>query len=360
MNLNILDKKNKLKKNPKTHNYLNRFGETSMFIDGITESLQKDYEGKIYNNTEGNLISVKNVDKRKNHNRFNLNNYEKIFNKNKEKNFFTFKEEANAEIIKNIFDLFKMRLVKNETMNNKTAFTNQNKNILTRYLNAFTNPNGMRIIPDKIRNKTNSITSDLSYEHNSFKNRTIIPGELVLSHKKQNSMTISKNKTKYPDLTSLKNKINNLDKSAKKINYNFIAKINSRNKNFNINKKKVNISLIKQKKNDKTNYYEDENNKHFIKNKKYFNNYIKKLSTFKYNNDLINKFLEKKDEERANYITYFPKVKRKIEENDQYYYLHEKAKIKQIPVLNKFNNLIKEKFKSQVDKEIFNIFNKKL
>ena len=129
MNLNILDKKNKLKKNPKTHNYLNRFGETSMFIDGITESLQKDYEGKIYNNTEGNLISVKDVDKRKNHNRFNLNNYEKIFNKNKEKNFFTFKEEANAEIIKNIFDLFKMRLVKNETMNNKTAFTNQNKNI---------------------------------------------------------------------------------------------------------------------------------------------------------------------------------------------------------------------------------------
>ena len=59
-------------------------------------------------------------------------------------------------------------------------------------------------------------------------------------------MTISKNKTKYPDLTSLKNKINNLDKSAKKINYNFIAKINSRNKNFNTNKKKVNISLIKQ------------------------------------------------------------------------------------------------------------------
>ena len=55
---------------------------------------------------------------------------------------------------------------------------------------------------------------------------------------------------------------------------------------------------------------------------------------------LIN-FLKKKDEERANYITYFPKVKRKIEENDQYYYLHEKAKIKQIPVLNKFNNLIK-------------------
>lgn len=317
MNLNILDKKNKLKKNPKTHNYLNRFGETSMFIDGITESLQKDYEGKIYNNTEGNLISVKDVDKRKNHNRFNLNNYEKIFNKNKEKNFFTFKEEANAEIIKNIFDLFKMRLVKNETMNNKTAFTNQNKNILTRYLNAFTNPNGMRIIPDKIRNKTNSITSDLSYEHNSFKNRTIIPGELVLSHKKQNSMTISKNKTKYPDLTSLKNKINNLDKSAKKINYNFIAKINSRNKNFNINKKKVNINLIKPKKNDKINYYEDENNKHFIRNKKYFNNYIKKLSTFKYNNDLINKFLEKKDEERANYITYFPKVKRKIEEIDQ-------------------------------------------
>ena len=55
-----------------------------------------------------------------------------------------------------------------------------------------------------------------------------------------------------------------------------------------------------------------------------------------------------------------PKVKKKIELEDEYYYLRKKPKIKPIPIINKFNAFIKDRFKSQVDKEVFNIFNKKI
>ena len=362
-----LEKELKLKKNSKTFNFLNGFRETSIFIDNIRQGLDNDFKDKLYINTESNIFSVfsvKNENEKKRLKTFNLNNYEKIFYKNREKNFLTLKEEKNAEIIKNIFDLIKIRKIKKETIANKTALAGIGKNKLTKYQinNTFTNPDAIRIISDKIhKNKRDKFLNNLSYEKDLFKTRTLFPEEIATYPR---NSTISNTTRKFPNIIKLKNDILNLDKTAKKFNENFITKIKFMNTNSIDNKKNFNISLIKPNKlsTNSFNYYEDENNKNFIKNKKYFNHYIKKLSTYKYNNNIINKFFENKnkDKDKENLMEQVPKVKRKIEVNDdEYYYLHEKPKHQSIPILNKINK-IKKIFRCQVDKEIFDIFNKKI
>ena len=360
----LLDKELKLKKNPKTLNHLNGFRETSLFIDNIKEGLENDYKDKLYINTESNIFSVKNENDKKRLKTYNLNNYENIFYKNREKSFLTFKEEKNAEIIKNIFDLIKIRAMKNQKIANKTILTGIDKNSYKKYQinNTYTNPYPMRIISYKInKNKKENIQNSLNHEKDFVKTRTLVLKENPLYHK-NNNILISDTKRKYQNISTLNNEILNLDRTAKRLNKNIIAKINFMNTNFNENKTKFNISLIKLKKLKKINlnYYEDENNKNFIKNKKYFNHHIKKLNTYKYHNDIINKFFENKNNDKENSIDKVSKEKRKIEiKNDEYYYLHEKPKYLSIPALTKFNK-IKKMFKSQIDKEIFNTFNKKL
>ena len=226
------------------------------------------------------------------------------------------------------------------------------------------NPDILRIIPNKIYNdKKIEILNNLSFEQDFLKTRTIIPKENPFYHNREHNMTISEIKRKYFDIYPLKIELNNIDKTAKRFNQNFLTKIKFGNKGSGENKKRLNINIFKSNNNDDANdikYYEDENNKNFIKNKKYFNRYIKKFSHFKYNNNLINKFFESKKDDIDNVPKYLPKMKRKIEENDdEYYYLREKDRIQKKPILKKIK-IIKKRFKEQVDKEIFNIFNKKI
>ena len=355
----------RLRKNTKTFDFLNDIKKISIFTNTIKESFEHDYQDKVYNNTENNLLPVKNDNTKKNIRRFNLKNYEKIIKKNREKSFLTLKEENNAEIIKNIFDMIKAKKIKRESVINKTIFTSQNKNILTKYKtnNTFTNPDVIRIIPNNIyNNKKIKIFNNLSFEQDFLKTRTIIPKENLFKQNKDQNMTISEKKRKYFDIFSIKTELNNIDKSAKRFNQNFLTKIKFRNKGSVDNKKKLNINIFKSYNNDANDlkYYEDENNKNFIRNKKYFNRYIKKFSHFKYNNNLINKFLDSKKDDMDNITKNLPKMKRKIEENDdEYYYLHEKNRIKKSPILKKIK-IIKKRFQEQIDKEIFNIFNKKI
>ena len=356
----------RLKKNTKTLDFLNGIKNISIFTDTIKESFVNDYKDKIYINTDNNLLSVKNDNTKKNIRRFNLKNYEKIIKNNREKSFFTLKEENNAEIIKSIFDMIKTKKIKRESIINKTIFTSQNRNILTKYKtnNTFTNPDILRIIPNKIYNdKKIEILNNLSFEQDFLKTRTIIPKENPFYHNREHNMTISEIKRKYFDIYPLKIELNNIDKTAKRFNQNFLTKIKFGNKGSGENKKRLNINIFKSNNNDDANdikYYEDENNKNFIKNKKYFNRYIKKFSHFKYNNNLINKFFESKKDDVDNVPKYLPKMERKIEENDdEYYYLREKDRIQKKPILKKIK-IIKKRFKEQVDKEIFNIFNKKI
>ena len=358
-----LEKELKLRKNPKTLDHLNGFKEASIFINNIKEGLENDYKDKLYINIESNIFSVKNENDKKRVKTYNINNYEKIFNQNREKSFLTFKEEKNAEIIKNIFDLIKIRQKRIQNIANKTILTGIDKNSFTKHQinNTYTNPDTIRIISNKLnKNKKENFQNKLSYEKDFIKNRTLVLNENPIFQ--NNNILASDERRKFNNISTLKNDILNLDRTAKRFNKNFISRIKFMNTNFIENKKKFNISLIKPKKLKKIslNYYEDENNKNFIKNKNYFNHYIKKLNTYKYHNDIINKFFENKNNDIENSIKKIPNEKKKIEiNNDEYYYLREKPKHKSIPALTKFNK-IKTMFKSQIDKEIFNMFNKKI
>ena len=366
--LKVLDDKEKeldIKDNPKELNFFKGIKETSIFTNSVKESFKNNYNDKIYN-TENKIFSVKNDKNQKEHKVFNIKNYERIFKKNKEKNLFTFNEEQNAEIIKNIFDKIKIKKIKTQQSINKTIFANRDKNIFTKYSinNTFTNPNPLRTLSNRInKNRTIENNTNLSYENDyNIKNRTSFPKNLILYDKTQD-ISINQNQTKYPYIESLRKEIIKLDKKAKIFNKNITNKINIGNKEVIKEKKPLNITLLKQNNltmNNLDYFYEDERKKNFIENRKHINNYIKKLNNFKYNNELVNKFFERKKESIDEFANYMPKVKKKIELEDEYYYLHKKPKIKPIPIINKFNAFIKERFKSQVDKEVFNIFNKKI
>ena len=58
----------RLKKNTKTLEFLNDIKNISIFTDTIKESFENDYKDKIYNNTDNNLLSVKNGNTKNNGN----------------------------------------------------------------------------------------------------------------------------------------------------------------------------------------------------------------------------------------------------------------------------------------------------
>ena len=339
---------------------LKGLNETSIFSNSIKEVFENNYNDKIYINTENN---IKEENNKRNHKIFNLKNYEQIFKKNREKNFFTLKEENNAEIIKHIFDIIKAKKLKKEEPVNKTISVKKLKNRLTKYkiYNTFTNRNEFGIMQDSFnKNKDKEISSNISYENDYIKTKTIVPKKLILFETNPNKI-FSQEKGNYPYIKSLRNELTNLDMDAKKFNHNITTSIKFKNKEYIKDNKKLNINLLKRNKltMNHLDYYEEERKKNYIKNKKYINSYIKKLNNFKYNNDLINKFLKRKKDNFEKILYNMPQVKKKIELDDEYYYLHKKPEIIQIPVLRKFN-IIKRRFKSKIDEEIFNVFNKKI
>lgn len=368
MKLKLLNKSDdeedlKMKENPTKLDFFKGFQQTSFFDNSLKEPLENDYNDKIYINTENNIFSVKNDNDKKEHKRFNIKNYEQIFKKNREKNFFTLKEENNAEIIKNIFDLIIAKKKKKENFVNKTIFTSKDKNKLAKYTNynTFTNPNSIRMISEKFKKKTiNDINSNSSYEEDYNKNKTLIPNVKPLYHKTP-VLTLAENRILFPNINLIRKEIISLDSEAKNFNKNFKTKIKFGFNSKNNKKNKFNITLIKPNKltMDNLDFNEEEKKKNYIKNKKNINLFIKKLNNFQYKNNLINKFFAEKREDVKFTKKSVPKIKTRFEENDEYYYLRKKSKVKPNPILNKFN-IIKQMFKSQVDKEIFNTFNKKI
>ena len=342
--LNILEvnegEELKIKNKQKELNFLKGVRETSIFTNSVKESFENNYNEKVYINTENNLLSVKNGNDKKNQKIFNLRNYERIFKKNREKNLFTLNEEQNAEIIKNIFDIIKTKKIRNKNNINRTIFGNRGKNILTKYEinNTFTNPDVITTITHKnVKNTKKEKLTNLSYEHDySIQRKTIDPNNLILNNKNKDFLR-QENKGKYPYIQSLRNEIINLDKKAKKFNKNITTQLKFSDKEFINDRKQLNITLLKPNQFTMNNleYYEDEGKKNLIENKKYINHYIKKLNNFKYNNDIINKFFERKKENIEDATEYMPKIRRKIELDDDYYYLRKKPKIMPIPVLKK-------------------------
>ena len=342
---------------------LKGLNETSIFTNGIKKVFQNNYNDKIYINTENNIISVKDENSKRNHKIFNLKNYERIFKKNREKNFFTLKEENNAEIIKHIFDIIKTKNTKKEASGNRTISVNKLKNNLTKYkiYKTLRNPNEVRKTEDNLdKSKDKEISSNISYEQDYIKNKTIAPKRLCL-YDTNPTKIFNREKRNLPYIKSLKNELTNLDMDAKKFNQNITTLIKFRKKESIKDKNNFNITLLKPNKLtlNHLDYNEVTRKKKYIENKKYINRYIKKLNNFKYNNELINKFLKRKKDNFEKILYNLPQVKKKIELEDDYYYLRKKPKINQIPVLRKFN-IIKKRFGSKIDEDIFNVFNKKI
>jgi hypothetical protein len=350
----------KMRKNPKTLTLFDDIESRSLFTKGINDSPENDLNNKIYINTESNLINVRNEESKKREKKFNMNNYEEIFKKNREKNLFTKNEEINAEIIKNILDAMKIRKTKKENYINRTILSNISKNNSkkTKIDYTLTNPNALRIISDKIyKNKRRDKINDLSYEKDKIINKTIIPR--LTANPIYNERNKVKDSQKHSDIKSIRKGIINLDKKINNLNHN-IKRINLKINGSNKVKFRKNINFINNKKSmDNYDFYSDENNKNFIKNRKYFNHYIQNFINLKYNNELINKFFENKEKDFENRAKTILKIERKYENEDEYYYLHKKPKILPISVLNKIN-MIKKRFKSNSDKEVFNLFNKKI
>ena len=353
------EKELKIKKNTLNEKFLNGIEKTSVFTRSIKQSLENKYNDNIYINTENNIFSVKNEKDKKDHRKFNLKNYEQIFKQNREKNFFTLKEENNAEIIKNIFDIIKEKKKKRNKLINKMVLTNKDKINKTKYdiYNTFTNPNALRTTSNRTKKKTLDSYGNYSYEEDYNKIKTLNT-EFNSLYQNNAELDLYKNRKIYPNINSIRKDIINLDTEAKVFNKHIKWLRFNELKNV---KNKLNITSFKSNKltMDNLNFNEIKKKKTFIKNKRSINRYVKKLNNFKYNNNLINKFFETKKENVKKVIKTVPKINWRNNENDEYYFLRDTSKIKNNPVLNKFN-IIKKMFKSQIDKEIFHIFNKKI
>ena len=185
----------------------------------------------------------------------------------------------------------KIRKTKKENYINRTILSNISKNNSkkTKIDYTLTNPNALRIISDKIyKNKRHDKINDLSYEKDKIINKTIIPR--LCANPIYNERNKVKDNQKHSDIKSIRKGIINLDKEINNLNHN-IKRINLKINGSNKVKFRKNINFISSKKSmNNSDFYSDENNKNFIKNRKYFNHYIQNFINLKYNNELINTF----------------------------------------------------------------------
>ena len=333
---------------------------------------------KMFINTENNIFKDRNNERRKNHSKkYNINNYEKLINKKKGITFFSYKEECEANIIKNFFDSMKLRSRKKEFMKNKTALSLRDKNLfIKRKINYnYTNPDGLSLLrvtdnlyrrknltlPKKYIGYLDDQKSDLKELYNSHENK---------EYKSNNKNTMYNYKfTKFPNIKIIKKNFKNLYEKVDELENSLdIIKINDNNNNSdnkdkdndNLNEPKLTLKPFKKssiKENIKPeNYFKFEKKENYLKNKKYLNDYFEKISNnFKYKNKAINRYFKRKEMEIKNNETFTLPVNN--EKEDIFY--HNKEKINQTNMLMKIKEL-KNRVRSNVDKDIFKMFNKKL
>ena len=270
----------------------------------------------------------------------------------------------------------KLRSRKREFMKNKTAFSLRDKSLFTkRKINYnYTNPDGLRLLrvtdnlyrrknltlPKKYIGYLDNQKSDLKELYNSHENK---------EYKSNNKNTMYNTKfTKFPNIKIMKKNFKNLYVKVDELENSLdIIKINDDNNdnkdkdNDNLNEPKLTVQTFKKssiKDNIKPeNYFKFEKKENYLKNKKYLNDYIEKISNnFKYKNKAINRYFKRKEMEIKNNETFTLPVNNE-KEDDLFY--HNKEKVNQTNILMKIKEL-KNRVKSNVDKDIFKMFNKKL
>ena len=242
----------------------------------------------------------------------------------------------------------------------------QYKNILaTKSINNkndnYNNLEGIKIIKlaDNLNKKKNQSLpkTDLNYNNvNEFKKDQLNIIKSISNSFKNKKEKLKKNKTHKTEFPRImKNNLENLFLKVDELNNNFEkTKKNNLIENQDIQKKNNNIPLIKS--NEQSNIiYNDEINKNFVKNKKIFDKYIEKFIIYKYKNKAVNRFFKKKRELSNNNIyNIFPN---NIEKEEDLIGKNQKSSIIQNKLINEIKEL-KNRVKSNVDKDIFKMFNK--
>ena len=347
----------------------------SFFRKSYKDSLNEE-KNRFYINTEYNIFNDKNnINRKIEKKKYNLSNYKNIINKKIGNNISSYEEQLEANLINSFFDSLKLRKVKRELLKNKTNFYFKDKNMLTmnkindNYNYNYTNPERLKMV--KISNNLNkrrNLTlpkNGLNYNINNFKKEKLnIKKDFFNSFENKptnnNEKKLKKNKTdktEFPNIKIIKNnledlilKVDKLDNDFKKTKSNYLFESQDPQK-INSN---IKIPHIKNKEISDINY-NDEKNKNFLKNKKIFNKYIEKFTNYKYKNKAVNSFFKKKTELSKNNLNYILNINKESEED--ILRKEQKNSIIQIKLLNEIKEL-KNKVKSNIDKDIFKMFNK--
>ena len=360
LNINLSKYENNLEEIPKIKNIKKNtyLGTTS----------KKEVKNRFFINIESNIFNDKNyIHKKNNQKKFNLRNYKKIINNNIGNNFASFEEQNEVNFINIFFDSLKSRKLKKEFLKNKTHY----KNILAPIDKKNDNNNnanleGIKIVrlSDNLNKRKNPSLpkKEINYYNiNDFKKEKLnIIKDISNSFKnKNNKEKLKKNKThktEFPNIKIMKNNLENLFLKVDELNNNF-EKAKKKNLIENQDIQKINNTNIVPpiKSNEQSNIiYNDEINKNFLKNKKIFDKYIEKFTIYKYKNKAVNRFFRKRELSNNNINIMLPNNKEK--EEDLF-----RKKQKSYIIQNKLINEIKElknRVKSNVDKDIFKMFNK--
>jgi hypothetical protein len=345
---------NSMTKKHKRNNEIEKIANISVFSNTKNEPIITE-DTKTYINTQNDIFKDNNNQKNKKFSqKINLFNFENLING--KISYFSYKEQ---NIIRSFFESMKSRSQKKETMNNKTVFGIRDRNPFTKKIinYNYTNSEGLKLLgmTDNLYRKKNiTVPKKYRYYFNENKNH---------SRNLYNSRDNSKYKNnlesiKFPNIKIVKNNFKTLMSKVNDLNNN-IEKIKI---DDNTNELKLDDIIIKKpsendNKIDET-IFNEETRANFLKNKKHLKDYIIKLSkNFKYKNNSINRFLKKKEmENNKNYNLATNNEKDEFFLNEQYKERTAKNKME----LLKKNRKHKYKIKSNIDKDIFKIFNKKI
>ena len=313
--------------------------------------------------------------------KYNLKNYRSIINKRRRFQVYTSEEELDTNIINNFFNTMKIQAKKENFFKNKKLYTYRDQNLSTNSnINYYyTNPNNLKIKEktfnfSKKKNKT--FNEEIPFSQNT-KNNNLITISNSVDNKKFYEKISNKNlnRTEFPNIKIMKknfenlaSKVDELSNNLEKIKINIKvdeesgneAKINEANKTTFIKDKDKNKDKNNEKEKDTLNndYIYEDTNINFLKNQKYFNKFLDKLNTYKYKHKTINEFFERKEEQIKNN----PDSKLNLRKESEKPLFRKRAGYENYNQLKLFNKIkeFKNRLKSNIDKDIFKVFNQNI
>ena len=303
--------------------------------------------------------------------KYNLKNFRSIINKRRRFQVYTSEEELDTNIIDNFFNTMKIQAKKENFLKNKKLYTYRDKNLTTNSnINYYyTNPDNLKLKEKTFnfsKNKNKTFNEEIHFSQNSKDNNLNSIDNKIFYEKIPNK---SLNKTEFPNISIIKNNFKNLVSKVDELSNNLEKiKIHIKLDEENENETKINkaskTTFIKDKNKDKTketlnnDYIYEDTNINFLKNQKYFNKYLDKLNTYKYKHKAINKFFEEKNEQIKNN----PDSKLNLRKESENPLFRKRAGYDNYDQVKLFNKIkeFKSRLRSNIDKDIFKVFNQNL